>query len=203
MVRGMDPVIRNITADQLPAFTRAMGAAFLETPDPERVAADVASVWDLDRVWAALDGERIVGTVRSFGAELTIPGYARLPASGISAVTVRPDHRRKGILRRMVAAEHAAARERGEAVAVLYAAEYPIYGRFGYGPACAEATWTLDARAARLNDEPAGSVEIVPSDGSTRDAMIAVFDAWRARSVGEIQRQVYRWDYGLALRDSG
>jgi len=47
-------------------------------------------------------------------------------------VTVQPTHRRRGLLRALAAAEHAAMSERGEVVGLLYSAEYPIYGRFGY-----------------------------------------------------------------------
>ncbi|MFL5726211.1 MAG: GNAT family N-acetyltransferase [Chloroflexota bacterium] len=199
----MDPEIRHPARDELPAVIRTMNASFLETPDADRVAADVAGTWDLDRLWAAFDGDRLVGTYRSFATELTIPGCARLPAAGVAGVSVMPDHRRRGILRRMVAEEHTASRDRGEAVAVLYAAEYAIYGRFGYGPSCLEATWTLETAGAGFHEEPTGAVEIAPSNAATRDAMIAVFEAWRARSPGEIQRAAYRWDYALGLRPSG
>ena len=96
----------------------------------------------------------------------------------------------------MVAAEHGAARERGEAFGMLYAAEYPIYGRFGYGPGCREATWTLDARATFLTPS-GGTVEIVTPDEHARDAIKAVFDVVRKRSPGEVQRRPYRWDFDI------
>jgi predicted acetyltransferase len=198
----MDPTIRHVTSEELPAFITAMNAAFLEHNDAEKVAAEVRTLWDLHRVWSAFDDRRLVATFRSQATELTVPGCGRIPGSAIAAVTVMPDHRRQGLLRRMVAAEHAAARERGEVVALLYAAEYAIYGRFGYGPACAEATWTLEARGAEFRGEPAGSVEIAAADEATRDAMIGVFDAWRARSAGEIARSDYGWDFDLGLRPS-
>ena len=86
-------------------------------------------------------------------------------------------------MRSMVAAEHGAARERGEAVSILYAAEYPIYGRFGYGPGCREATWTLDARATFLTPS-GGTVEIVTPDEHARDAIKAVFNVIRKRRPG-------------------
>jgi predicted acetyltransferase len=198
----MDPTIRHVTSEELPAFITAMNAAYLEHNDAEKVAAELRTIWDLDRVWSAFEDGRLVGTFRSHATELTVPGCGRVPGSAIAAVTVMPDRRRKGILRRMVAAEHAAARERGEVVALLYAAEYPIYGRFGYGPACAEATWRLDAMGAEFHGAPGGSVEIASADEATRDAMIGVFGAWRARSVGEIARRDHSWDFDLALRTS-
>ena len=195
----MTPEIRHVREDELPAFLEAMMTAFLERPDVTKVAEEVKPLWDLERTWAAHDGERIRGTFRSWATELTVPGGARLPASAVSAVTVMPSHRRQGILRRMVAAEHGAARERGEAFGLLYAAEYPIYGRFGYGPACRETTWTLDTHATFVAPS-AGGVDIVKPDDTARDAIKGVFDAWRHRTPGEIARLDYRWEFDLALR---
>jgi predicted acetyltransferase len=101
----------------------------------------------------------------------------------------------------MVAAEHAAIRERGEAVGLLHAAEYPIYGRFGYGPATRVATWTLDAHGAAFHDRRRGDVEVVAPDATTSGALQAVFESRRAASPGEIRRRDYRWAFELG-RDS-
>ena len=201
----MNPVIRHPTPEEMPAFVTAMNTGFLEPVDAEKtekVAEELRQLWDLDRVWAAFDGDRLVGTFRSFATQLTVPGCAQVPGTALTAVSVMADHRRQGILRAMVAAEHEAARDRGEVLALLYSAEYPIYGRFGYGPATEEVTWTLDALAAEFHGEPTGSVEFVPPSEATRDEMIRVFEAQRARSVGEVARVPYRWDYALALRRS-
>ena len=130
---------------------------------------------------------------------MTVPGGARLPASAVSAVTVLPTHHRQGILRRMVALEHEAARARGEAFGLLYAAEYPIYGRFGYGPGCREGTWTLDTRATFISPSP-GGVAIATPDAAARDAIRAVFEAWRLGTPGELRRREPDWEYDLALR---
>ena len=188
--------IRRVRDAELPAFVDALSTGFLERPDVAKVAEELRPLWDLERTWAAFDGTRICGTFRSWESELTVPGGAGLPAAAVSAVTVLPTHRRRGIMRSMVAAEHGAARERGEAVSLLYAAEYPIYGRFGYGPGCREATWTLDARATFLTPSR-GTVEIVTPDEHARDAIKAVFDVIRKRSPGEVQRRPYRWDFDM------
>jgi predicted acetyltransferase len=196
-----DPEIRRVHDDELLGFVETAGTAFLEpAKDPTKIADELRSLWDLERTWGAFDGVRMCGTFRSWGTELTLPGGGRLPAAAVSGVSVLPTHRRRGIMRAMVAAEHGAARDRGEALGLLYAAEYPIYGRFGYGPATVEGTWTLDARAATFVEAPTGSIEVVKADEVARDGMIGVFEAWRLRTTGEIQRRDYRWDFDLALR---
>lgn len=197
----MPPEIRRVRADELHEYVDALSTAFLDRPDVDRVAKEVAEVWELDRTWAAFDDGRIVGTFRSWPTELTVPGLARLPAAAVAAVSVRPTHRRRGILRAMAAAEHRAARERDEAVALLYASEYPIYGRFGYGPAVRNATWNVDALSTGFHGPSLGRVSIERVDAALRDELKTVFEAWRARTAGEIRRRDFRWDANLGLRE--
>ncbi len=193
--------IRTVRPEEIPAMVETISGAFLERPDIDRVAQSMRERFEPDRTWAGFDDGRLCGTFLSWATELTVPGGAQLPTAAVSAVAVRSTHRRRGILTRMAAAEHAAIRERGEAVGALYASEFPIYGRFGYGPACRLATWTLDIRSAGFHGTFPGGVELVTPDESTRDAAKAVFGAWRARQPGEIHRQDRRWDESFGLRD--
>jgi predicted acetyltransferase len=194
--------IRPVRDEEIAAWLDCTATTFLDRIDVVRVAEEVKPLWDLRRVWGAFEGESIVGTLRSWATELTLPGAARIPAASVSGVSVRPTHRRRGILTRLVDVEHAAARERGEAVAMLYASEYPIYGRFGYGPASPTATWTVNAAAADFRRPLTGSVELVTPSVEVRDALKVVFDAWRLRQPGEIRRRDFSWDFDLALRKS-
>lgn len=198
----MTPEIRRIAEDDLYAFIDSMSTGFLARPPVDKVVEEITGLWDLERAWAAYEGGKVVGTYRTWATELTVPGCARLPGAAVTQVTVLPTHRRRGVMRGMVAAEHAASRERGEAVALLYAAEYPIYGRFGYGPACFEAVWTLDARSTAFHREPAGTVELVTPNDETRDVIKGVYDAWRVEHPGEIRRRDVSWDFDLGLRES-
>ncbi len=199
---AMTPTVRTVREDELQAFVEAMSTAFLEHLAAADVAPELARVWDLSRTWAAFDGERICGTFRSWATELTVPGGARLKGAAVSGVTVQATHRRRGILRSMLAAEHAAIRDRGEVVGLLYASEYPIYGRFGYGPATRQATWTLTTAGLSFHGGGGGSVEIVRPSEAVRDEIAAVFDAWRTGQPGEIWRRPYRWDDELGLRET-
>jgi predicted acetyltransferase len=196
------PEIRPVPEDELPAYVNAMTTAFFTRPDVARMTAELAPIWELDRTWAAFDDGRICGTFRSWPTELTVPGCARLPAAAVSSVTVLPTHRRRGILRHMVAAAHAAMRERGESVGLLYASEYPIYHRFGYGSAVEMATWALDARSTGFHTPARGVVELMKPDEDTRDLIRAVHETCRIRQPGEIRRREFIWDHLLGLVDS-
>jgi predicted acetyltransferase len=190
--------IRPIHDDELPAWFDALSSGFLDRPDIPKIVEEVRPHWDLGRVWGAFVDGRISGTFRSWATEMTVPGRRQVKATAITAVGVLPTHRRRGILTKMAGAEHAAARERGEIVSILYASEYPIYGRFGYGPATTAATWTLDASSTGFHGTPRGTMELLPTDDAGEAAARDVFEAWRVRQPAEIWRRPITWlsDFG-------
>jgi predicted acetyltransferase len=192
--------VRPISEDELIPWLDAVSTGFLDRPDQAALAAEVRPHWDLARVWGAFEGGRIAGTFRTWHTDLTVPGLAQVPSTAVTGVGVLPTHRRRGILSRLAGAEAAAARERGEVVALLYASEFPIYSRFGYGPATTAASWSLDARAATLHPAVAagGSLELVPTDDAGRDTATTIFETWRARQAGEVWRRPIMWsaDFG-------
>jgi predicted acetyltransferase len=192
--------VRTITDDELLPWLEAASAGFLDRLDHAALAAEVRPHWDLGRAWAAWQDARVVGTFRTWHTDLTVPGLRQVGATAVTGVTVLPTHRRQGILSALARAEAEAARERGELVAILYASEYPIYGRFGYGPATTTATWTLDADRALFHGTipDTGSVELLPPDGAGRDTAKAVFEAWRVQQPGELWRRPITWqtDFG-------
>lgn len=195
--------IRSAVPDEFAAAVDVISTAFLERPDLRAVAASMAETWDPVRTWVAWDGDRACGTFRSTGAQLTVPGGASLAASAVSAVTVLPTHRRSGILTAMAAKEHGALVERGEAVGLLYASEYRIYGRFGYAPGTHVTDWVLAPRATGMHGTPAGTVELLAIDEDARTLLTGLFEGWRPRRAGEITRTVTGWDFRLGLRDDG
>src|SRR6266700_6342476 len=88
----------------------------------------------------------LVGTAGSYAFRLTVPG-GELPAAGVTWVGVVPSHRRRGILTEFMRRQLEDTRDRGEPLAVLFASESAIYGRFGYG--IAAPTVSLRAEKAR------------------------------------------------------
>ena len=192
---------RHPTPDELPALVRVLDSAFLETFDPAPRAAFLADYWDLDRVWTGDDDGQLVGSFRTWGTELTVPGGAQLPASAVSAVTVKPTHRRRGVLTGMMGAARVAAHEAGEAAMLLYASEWPIYGRFGFGPAVETTEVVLDTRGVSfLGVDPPGSVELVEVDVA-EPILRELFDAHRREQTGAIRRLDRRWRIDLGLVD--
>ncbi len=194
--------VRTVRPEEYTAYIEAVSTAFLDRPDVEKLVRLLTPGWDPGRTWAAFEGERVCGTFRSWATEITVPGGVTLPASAIAGVTVLPTHRRRGILSAMAAAEHAAIRGRGEIVGLLYASEYPIYGRFGYGPGCRVATWTLSTSRTSFHGQPATGIDLMRADATAIATIKSVFDAWRVRQPGEIRRRDARWEDDLGLREN-
>lgn len=134
---------------------------------------------------AAAQPEVPVATFASWSTELTVPG-GTVPASAISSVTVAPTHRRRGILRSLMAGELRTAAALGLPVAVLTVSESTIYRRFGFGAAAASAHWDLRVRRAAWNGPHApGRVDFVSRE-QARDTAAVLHERVRLDCPGEI-----------------
>ncbi|MFJ1800045.1 GNAT family N-acetyltransferase [Streptomyces sp. NPDC088180] len=191
--------VRTVTSSETADWMRAVSNGFLTagTPSEELVADRFADV-DLSRTQGAFDAGRCVATFRSFAQELTVVGGATVAADAITGVTVAPTHRRRGLLSRMMATDLAAAKERGETVASLIAAEYPIYGRYGFGPAAWSSVWEVSVHRAgldpRRSGQPAGGGRIEMVDGAdVRKLGPEVHAALAARQPGVVTRDERWW----------
>ena len=146
------------------------------------------------RMHVAQDGDAIVGGAAALPLDLTVPGRP-VRAAGVTVVGVLPTHRRRGILRDLMRAQLDAVRERGEPLAVLWASEGAIYGRFGYGLASLCGDMEIpraDAAFVQPVDWP-GSVRLVARDEAL-ELFPAVFDAVRAETPGMFVRSRDWWD---------
>ncbi len=183
--------MRTIEPAEAVSFARATVLGLLRQPvDGE--AEHKAAFLEPSRSWAAFDDGRVVGTLFSLAGELTVPG-GMLPASKISGVGVASTHRRRGLLTEMITADLRASVARGEPVAVLIAAEYPIYGRYGFGPATQNVTYTIDVTRARLRERSGRPVR--PLDGdAAREHILAVYERFRPLVAGALDRSSARWD---------
>jgi predicted acetyltransferase len=192
--------IRHPILDEAADYLRAVNTAFLQpTSRDEPMAqywADVAKP-DLDRSWAAFDRGRAVGSLRSLPFEVTVPGGRTVPGDGVTMVTVAPTHRRRGLLTGMMSQAQQDAKDRGDAVSVLIASEWRIYGRFGFGPATEAVEWSVDRRQAGA-PSPRGDLELVSTE-ELRLLAPPVYDRARLRRAGGLTRPEIRWDRDFGL----
>src|SRR4051812_1726288 len=161
--------IRTVTDDEFADWSRVIATAFFgNLPSAEQITDRRQNV-DLDRCWAAFDGEQPVATLRTFSAQLTLPGTVTVDADAVTSVTTLSTHRRQGALRAMMTASLAQATERGDVVSILISARWPIYGRYGFGPATEASLLKVDTRAVTLGGTPQGSLEF--TDAATARAV--------------------------------
>jgi predicted acetyltransferase len=187
-----DYPIRSISADELPAFEEVLALAFHEGGIDEHLQDDQL-IAEPDRWFAATDDGRMVGTAGACTTWLTVPGPRSLQAPGVTAVSVLPSHRRRGINTRLMGTLLDQASERGEPLAYLWASESSIYGRFGYGIAsfCAELEVPTERSEFVDGVEIVGRVRALPREqalplmrpvyevaAAARPGMIAIDDRW-------------------------
>ncbi|MEX2984775.1 GNAT family N-acetyltransferase [Streptomyces sp. C36] len=194
--------VRTIDDTDLPGWLRAMRIGFLQTPAVSKEEIEIRRAgMDFARTQGAFDTATgaCVGTFRSFTQHMSVPGGASVRTNAVTNVTVAPTHRRRGLLSRMVERDLRAAKERGDAAATLLSAEYPIYGRYGYGPATWVTEWEVDVAATGLDARYAGPgsggrVDLV--DGTTvRELGPGLHERLRAGRHGVVDRTDRWWRF--------
>jgi predicted acetyltransferase len=192
--------LRPATAEEWPAFDRAMDAVFASEPSEPRPHTPPPHA-ELDRSLGLWDGGRVVATSGIYSRVLTVPG-AVVPMAGIAWVSVAPTHRRRGILTAIMRRQLTELHEQGrEPVAGLWAAEAPIYGRFGYATAAHRGG--LSGRTERLRlradvDLGTGRVDEVDVE-AYRPAAAALHERVRRFVPGNLERPDAWWS--RILRD--
>jgi predicted acetyltransferase len=147
-------------------------------------------VWDE----SGADAASPVSSVSSWPTELTVPGRGSVTAWAISAVTVAPTHRRRGIARAMLEAELRTAHALGVPVAMLTVSEATIYSRYGFAPAAMAADWTINTRRARWTGPAAsGRVQFVTLEQLSADGP-RLLERARLDVPGEIEFSGYLWE---------
>lgn len=159
-------------------------------------------------VRAALEPERNFGftadgrwiaTTGAFTRTMVVPG-GTVPTGAVTVVTVAPAFRRRGLLRRMMTHQLEEIAAAGtEPVALLWASEAAIYGRFGYGETLQRLRLSGSTRALVFTpgvDFGSGSVgeveraEFLPVAARLREG-------WLAERPGALSRADAWWGFRL------
>jgi predicted acetyltransferase len=92
-------------------------------------------VFEYERSFGFQVDGRWISTCGAYSRTLTVPGGS-VPVAAVTVVTVAPSYRRRGLLTEMMKHQLHDIFERGtEPIALLWASEAAIYGRYGYGQA--------------------------------------------------------------------
>jgi len=189
--------------DDFRAFNAALYSVFLEEPQDDETELS-RKITDFDRMFGFHDGNRWVATAGDYRKQVNLPGDAQVPVAAVTAVTVSPAHRRRGLLTRMMRHQLDGIRDRGtEALAMLFASETAIYGRFGYGSASQNVVLSGQVRDLGFRPE----VELGDGSVSETDAETllsvgpAIYDRAIAGLPGRMNRPAAWWNYQIHDND--
>ncbi len=191
--------LRPLTSEYIPAFRQAVSLGFgADTDfDDEAAAERFSALFPLDRSFPVFDGDELISSGADFEFQMTVPGGAQVATAGLTIITVRPTHTRKGVLTTMMREHFRRAHQRGEILGALWASEAPIYGRFGYGPAVEHHEIKFDARyVGRGGAEPATTVRLVDKD-QAEVLLPSLYTTAQKQRPGMLQRTSQWWKYRL------
>jgi predicted acetyltransferase len=187
-----------VTGDRTDEYFAAVLRGFHSDYKPELWGPHKA-VFEPERNFGfAVDG-RWVSSTGAYTETLIVPGGS-VPIAAVTLVTVSPAYRRRGLLRAMMTHQLTEIAERGvEPVALLWASEHPIYGRYGYGEALARLR--LSGPTQTLGFAP----DVDFGNGSVGEVERAEFlpvasllrEGWLADRPGALTRSAAWWDVRL------
>lgn len=203
----MNIEIRTITEPELPDFWDAITRGFGDDPPDDEVALErFRAMMSLEGTIGAFDNDDIVGTLGTYFFDLTVPG-GQVPMAGTTVVSVRPTHRRRGVLTAMMRKHLSDMRERSYPVAALRASEYGIYRRFGYGHATDSVHFKIDRRLVTFPDRPDDVTIRLVDATQAAELFPPIYQAVRETVPGMFSRSPIWWEHRVladpATRRSG
>ena len=193
--------MRPLGSEDWSSFLGVDSHAFGATMPEELIKAE-RETFEEDRGIGACAGDDLVGIATAYSYRISVPG-AVVPAAAVSWVGVLPTHRRRGVLSALMTAQLHGVHDSGrEPLAILWASEPQIYGRFGYG--CATRAYSCkvprDSRALQASIphdralrlrlvDPADwglTAEVYATVATTRPAVPERDERWWQRAVRDV-----------------
>ncbi|MDY0911022.1 GNAT family N-acetyltransferase [Microbacterium sp. CFBP9034] len=199
---GLEARLVPVDGDDFPGWLQSTARGFLDGERSEEQIASARERSAFRRTTGIYDPsapvpDAPVATIASWVGQLTVPGGAAVPSCAISAVTVAPTHRRRGLARVMLEGELRSAVDADLPMAMLTVSESTLYGRYGFAPAAASASWRIETkRATWIGPRPDGRVDFIPRE-RLRELIAPLHDRARRRFAGEIDVPAGHWD-GMA-----
>ncbi|MGH9104232.1 MAG: GNAT family N-acetyltransferase [Acidimicrobiales bacterium] len=200
--------LRRVPEQEALAFARVAELAFGEVATDEVARETVDECYDPGWAIGVYDGGELVATTSAVGLELTLPAgpgpaFPLVAVPGVTAVSVLPTHRRRGLLSRMMAYQLETFREREVPLAILTASESAIYGRYGYGLASSYQSLAIATKRSGFlgttwqDDSGPGQLRLVDAADAGK-LLPDAHDRARRLRPGEITRSQDHWARILA-----
>lgn len=181
--------LEGIPADRYTEWLNCWLTALAEPLGPDPAVLDFyRRTFPPERGLALADADGIVATNISLDSELVLPGGARVPAAIGTGGFCHPTQTRRGLMTRLLDRIYARAVEEGKATCADWPSEWPIYRRFGHGPAAWFDSMRIDLRRAGLRADVPGA-DLRPrrvTGDQARDAARDVFTRRAKDAPGEL-----------------
>jgi predicted acetyltransferase len=193
-----EPRLAYATEQEAESYVAAVSRGFHQDYVAEHWEVE-KKVLEWDRSFGLKVEDRWIATCGAYSRVMTVPG-GQVPVAAVTIVTVAPAYRRRGLLTQMMKHQLEDVQQRGsEPVALLWASESLIYGRYGYGHVAPRVSMSGPTRSTAflpaLQQAP-GSVDEV-----TRDEFLAAAPELHSRLLAErpggLNRSPQWWDVGL------
>ena len=192
--------VRTITDADWEAFRDVDSHAF-GTTMPDGLEESERALMEPGRGIGAFDGAELAGIGTAYSYQIGVPG-GTMPAAAVSWVGVLPTYRRRGVLTALMTHQLHDVHDQGrEPIAILWASEPQIYGRFGYGLATRSCSVSVprDPRALHPTVPTDPQLRLRLADATDWKAFAGVYEDVAARRPGLPARDE-RW-WGRAVRD--
>ena len=186
--------VRLLGPDDSDAFTRTFRTAMVFPAANQGHLDARRPLYLMSRSFGACEGTEVVGTAAAWPCDMVVPGGARIDAAAVTGVGVLPTHTRRGILTNLMRSQLEDVADQGQQLAILYASESIIYGRFGYGIATTGASLSLETRHGRFLepfDDP-GRLRLV-TRADALQLFPGIFEEFDRDRPGSINRPDARW----------
>jgi predicted acetyltransferase len=164
------------------AFGVPPGADDATTPAPYRAGMSYLGLF------SPTDRDALVAQVADRDYESWF-GAARVPTSGVAAVSVAAEHRGRGHLAPLFTELLDFARNRGAAISTLFPTAPNIYRGFGFEIVGELTTLEVDTADLAGVRPPAGGLRARRATADDFDAVRGVYDAWAAAQNGPLTRR--------------
>ncbi|MGH3861292.1 GNAT family N-acetyltransferase [Actinokineospora sp.] len=194
-----DYSIRPLTGDDLPEFSALLAKAFLSDDNVDSMVESERLVFEPERSLAVVAEGRFAGVGQILTRSVCVPGRGQTPVAAVTSVGVATDHRRRGVLTRLMRAQLHGLHESGaEPIAALWASEAAIYGRFGYGGATDFVSYEITAKTPFRPGVDLGvdRVRELPRE-EVLPVIRPLYDRYAATRVGMLGRGDGHWAYHL------
>ncbi|OED38611.1 hypothetical protein AB833_18945 [Chromatiales bacterium (ex Bugula neritina AB1)] len=140
-------------------------------------------------------GEEIFGGAFAYDFQMSLPGGAIVPVSGLAGVGISPPFQGCGGLHKIMDKHLEQSRTHRDAASVLMASESGIYKRYGYGAATEMAVWQLKTREFGLLDGhlESGRVRLMHDTAKAIAEVSAIYQASVLQGNGALQRSDEWW----------